>query len=163
MKLTHDIIAAVVGPGWKYGLSRILVNEDGEGAVFVAGSEKPHAEFTVSGVSTSRGTGHTADGGEITWRRRGSSCQYKLAKCKINTETMTSWWVNSREADAPPVMKATAEVDASKGDVLEGTPEDGATGEIEEKPKPKRKRRTKAQIEADKAAAEAAKAAEDLL
>lgn len=170
MKITHDIIAAVVGPGWKYGLSRILVNEDGEGAVFVAGSEKPHAEFTVSGVSTSRGTGQTADGGEITWRRRGSSCQYKLAKCKINTETMTSWWVDSREADAPKVTKAaatTAEPDASKGDVLEGTPEDGATGEIEEvveeKPKPKRKRRTKAQIEADKAAAEAEKAAKDLL
>lgn len=163
MKITHDIIAAVVGPGWKYGLSRILVNEDGEGAVFVAGSEKPHAEFTVSGVSTSRGTGQTADGGEITWRRRGSSCQYKLAKCKINTETMTSWWVDSRKADAPKATKATAEVDASKGDVLEGTPEDGATGEIEETPKPKRKRRTKAQIEADKAAAEAAKAAEDLL
>ena len=169
MKITHDIIAAVVGPGWKYGLSRILVNEDGEGAVFVAGSEKPHAEFTVSGVSTSRGTGQTADGGEITWRRRGSSCQYKLAKCKINTETMTSWWVDSREANAPKVAKttaATAEVDASKGDVLEGTPEDGATGEIEEvveeKPKPKRKRRTKAQIEADKAA-EAEKAAKDLL
>lgn len=172
MKITHDIIAAVVGPGWKYGLSRILVNEDGEGAVFVAGSEKPHAEFSVSGVSTSRGTGQTADGGEITWRRRGSSCQYKLAKCKINTETMTSWWVDSREADAPEAdapeaMKATAEPDASKGDVLEGTPEDGATGEIEEvveeKPKPKRKRRTKAQIEADKAAAEAEKAAKDLL
>lgn len=167
MKITHDIIAAVVGPGWKYGLSRILVNEDGEGAVFVAGSEKPHAEFTVSGVSTSRGTGQTADGGEIKWRRRGSSCQYKLAKCKINTETMTSWWVGSREADAPKVAKTTAEPDASKGDVLEGTPEDGATGEIEEvveeKPKPKRKRRTKAQIEADKAAAEAEKAAKDLL
>lgn len=178
MKIVHDIVAAVSGPGWKYGLSRILVNEDNEGAVFIAGSETPLVEFTVEGVSTSRGTGLTADGGEVTWRRRGSSCQYKLAKCKVNTETMTSWWVASRETETAEVEEPATESrmadtettegidepDSSRGDVVEGTPEDGATGEIEEVvvEKPKRKRRTKAEIEADKAAAEAKKL-EDLL
>lgn len=94
MKVTHDIIAAVSGPGWKYGLSRILVNDEGEGVVFIAGSQEPFAFFTVQNSSTSRGTGFNDDG-EITWRRRGSSCQYKLAKCKVGTETMKSWWVES--------------------------------------------------------------------
>ena len=94
MNVTHDLIAAVVGPGWKFGLSRILINDAGEGVVFIAGSQEPYASFTVKNSSTSRGAGTTADG-EITWRRRGSSCQYKLAKCKVSTETMTSWWADS--------------------------------------------------------------------
>lgn len=95
MNVTHDLIAAVTGPGWKYGLSRILIDSEGNGAVFIAGSQIPFASFTVSSVSTSRGTGTNESGG-ITWRRRGSSCQYKLAKCKVSTQTMTSWWMSSR-------------------------------------------------------------------
>jgi hypothetical protein len=101
MNVTHDIIAAVIGPGWKYGLSRILLNDQGLGVVFIAGSQEPFASFAVKNSSTSRGTGVT-EGGEITWRRRGSSCQYKLAKCKVSTDTMTEWWTNSldvREED----------------------------------------------------------------
>lgn len=100
MTITHDIIAAIQGPGWKYGLSRILVDEDDNGVVFIAGSQEPFAEFTVNTVSTSRGTG-TSDEGDISWRRRGSSCQYKLAKCKLSTETMASWWGASKEAPEP--------------------------------------------------------------
>lgn len=94
MEIKHDLIASVVGPGWKYGLSRILIDENDRGAVFVAGSQEPIAEFDVTAFSTSRGTGTTVDGenGEVTWRRRGSSCQYKLAKCKVSTATMQSWW-----------------------------------------------------------------------
>jgi len=98
MNLTHDLIASVTGPGWKYGLSRILIDEDGNGAVFIAGSESPFAEFTVRNVQTSKGAGYNDDG-EITWRRRGSSCQYKLAKCKVSTATMTSWWETARAAE----------------------------------------------------------------
>lgn len=91
MNVTHDLIAAVTGPGWKYGLSRILINDSGQGVVFIAGSQEPFASFETTKVSTSRGTGMTADG-EVTWRRRGSSCQYKLAKCKVSTQTISSWW-----------------------------------------------------------------------
>lgn len=98
MNLTHDLIASVTGPGWKYGLSRILIDEDGNGAVFIAGSESPFAEFTVKNVQTSKGAGYNDDG-EITWRRRGSSCQYKLAKCKVSTATMTSWWQAARDKE----------------------------------------------------------------
>ena len=99
MNVTHDVIAAVQGPGWKFGLSRILINDEGDGVVFIAGSEEPHTYFRVQNASTSRGAGVTSDGGEITWRRRGSSCQYKLAKCKVSTETMKSWWTGALTAD----------------------------------------------------------------
>ena len=101
MNITHDLIAAVTGPGWKYGLSRILINDKGEGAVFIAGSQEPFALFSVQNASTSRGAGFTSDG-DITWRRRGSSCQYKLAKCKVSTETMKSWWEASLMVEEPP-------------------------------------------------------------
>lgn len=94
MKVTTDIIAAVQGPGWKYGLSRVLIDDQKNGVVFIAGSEYPFAFFTVDSQSTSRGSG-TSEDGEIVWRRRGSSCQYKLAKCKVSTETITSWWENA--------------------------------------------------------------------
>jgi len=104
MNVTHDLIAAVTGPGWKFGLSRILINDENVGVVFIAGSEEPYAYFTVQNISTSRGTGNTEDGA-ITWRRRGSSCQYKLAKCKINTETLTGWWEAALEPEPEPVVE----------------------------------------------------------
>lgn len=109
MNVTHDLIASVQGPGWKYGLSRILIDDAGNGVVFVAGSEEPFAQFEAGKVQTSRGTGTTADGGEVTWRRRGSSCQYKLAKCKISTATITSWWEKSREGDTAEALDKTEE------------------------------------------------------
>jgi len=98
VNITHDLIAAVTGPGWKYGLSRILINDEGEGVVFIAGSQEPLAFFTVQNTSTSRGAGFNDDG-EITWRRRGSSCQYKLAKCKVATETIADWWRMSLQVE----------------------------------------------------------------
>lgn len=98
MNVTHDLIAAVTGPGWKFGLSRILLDDEGNGVVFIAGSQVPFATFTATSVMTSRGTG-TTDDGEIMWRRRGSSCQYKLAKCKVSTATITSWWENFKAED----------------------------------------------------------------
>lgn len=102
MEITHDLIAAVQGPGWKYGLSRILVDDQGNGAVFIAGSQEPFASFTAGKIMTARGTGTLADGGEITWRRRGSSCQYKLAKCKVSTKTMSQWWTESLKTETEP-------------------------------------------------------------
>lgn len=91
MQVVRDVIAAVTGPGWKFGLSRILINDEGQGVVFVAGNDEPYASFTVQNSSTSRGEGFNDDG-TITWRRRGSSCQYKLAKCKVSTAQMTERW-----------------------------------------------------------------------
>ena len=134
MDVTHDIIAAVVAPDWKYGLSRILVNSENRGVVFIVGSDAPLVEFTVTQLNTSRGSGTLDDGGRITWRRRGSSCQYKLAKCKINTATMTERWT------------------AAQGETKVDDTEVEATKVESEPAKPKRTRRTKAQIEADKAA-----------
>lgn len=99
MNITHDFIAAVSGPGWKYGLARILINDVGDGVVFVAANE-PFAFFSVQNSSVSRGSGFNSDG-DITWRRRGSSCQYKLAKCKVSTETMKSWWEKSLTVEEP--------------------------------------------------------------
>ena len=131
MNVTHDLIAAVQGPGWKYGLSRILIDEDKNGVVFIAGSEEPFATFTVDVLSTSRGTGTSADG-EIEWRRRGSSCQYKLAKCKVSTKTITEWWENSLKSQPEQEMLAfDASADASVQKTLSE----------EEAPKPRRRRK----------------------
>lgn len=112
MDVTHDIIASVTGPGWKYGLSRILINSEGEGVVFIAGSQTPFASFTVQNVSTGKGSGFNDDG-NITWRRRGSSCQYKLAKCKVSSETMTQWWTDSLESEL--TVEGPEKTDLPKG------------------------------------------------
>lgn len=104
MTVTHDLIAAVQGPGWRFGLSRILIDEDGNGVVFIAGSEEPYVEFMDARVATARGTA-TVEDGEIQWRRRGSSCQYKLAKCKVKTETLESWWRRAK-AEPEPVQES---------------------------------------------------------
>lgn len=116
MNITHDLIAAVTGPGWKYGLSRLLINDQDEGVVFIAGSNEPFAFFDAVDVKTSRGRGTSAEG-DITWRRRGSSCQYKLAKCKVSTATLEGWWTDALEATPdepadPPVVDPVAEATA---------------------------------------------------
>jgi len=121
MNVTHDLIAAVTGPGWKFGLSRILINDENVGVVFIAGSEEPYAYFTVQNITTGRGTGDSEDG-QITWRRRGSSCQYKLAKCKVSTETMTQWWDAALEAEpTPEPTEDTVELPLFEDDVPDGS------------------------------------------
>lgn len=109
MNISRDIIAAVRGPGWRHGLSRILIDENDNGVVFVAGSDEPLATFVVKSVATSSGVGES-DEGEITWRRRGSSCQYKLAKCKISTAEMAARWESALSSKASTEDKKAAEV-----------------------------------------------------
>jgi hypothetical protein len=128
MNVTHDLIAAVTGPGWKFGLSRILINDEGEGVVFIAGADAPHAAFAVNEVKSNRGSG-TSEEGDITWRRRGSSCQYKLAKCKVSTETMTQRWLDSLEEPPEPET-----VELPEEDAVEPEPEDEDTVEMEPVP-----------------------------
>jgi hypothetical protein len=121
MNVTHDLIAAVTGPGWKYGLSRILLNDEGEGVVFIAGQTEPLAAFAVDDVRQSRGSG-TSESGSITWRRRGSSCQYKLAKCKVNTEQMTQRWLDSLEPEPEPETVELPEPEDEGDDTQEMEP-----------------------------------------
>jgi len=128
MNVTHDLIAAVTGPGWKFGLSRILINDEDVGVVFIAGSEEPYAYFTVQNIATSRGTGNTEDG-QITWRRRGSSCQYKLAKCKVSTEMITGWWEAALEAEPEPTVE---DVDLPDEDVFDGDVPEGSAAVVME-------------------------------
>ncbi len=116
MNVTHDLIAAVSGPGWKYGLSRILINSEEEGVVFIAGADDPIATFAVKDIRSNRGTGVSEDG-EIIWRRRGSSCQYKLAKCKVSTEQMTERW----EASLTPAEPETVLLPGDEEPVPTGT------------------------------------------
>ena len=89
MNITHDIIAAVAGPGWKYGLSRILIDDEKNGVVFIAGSQEPFASFTADMISTSKGTGTTADGA-LSWRRRG---------CRIGCWRPRRRWTGTDAAD----------------------------------------------------------------
>ena len=87
------------GPGWKHGLSRLLLDDEGNGAIFIVGSEDPFVEFVVTHLQTRRGIGETAEGEEILWRARGSSCQYKYAKCRLTTATVQGWWEASLAGD----------------------------------------------------------------
>jgi hypothetical protein len=125
MNVTHDLIAAVTGPGWKFGLSRILINDEDEGVVFVAGSDEPYAAFVVQHVSTGRGAGTNEDG-DITWRRRGSSCQYKLAKCKVSTEQMTQRWEDSLAEPPEPETVELPEDDEPEAE----SPPDGSAAVV---------------------------------
>ena len=126
MNITHDLIAAVSGPGWRYGLSRILIDDAGRGVVFIAGAETPFARFSVTSLSTSRGEGSSPEG-QIVWSRRGSSCQYKLAKCKVSTDTLISWWSASESVPEPIAPEASPEVPSGTiGEILDWVGRDPA-------------------------------------
>lgn len=148
MEIAYDLIAAVSGPGWKYGLSRILIDSENNGVVYVAGSDEPLTEFTAESVSTSRGKG-TSPEGAIEWRRRGSSCQYKLAKCKVSTAQMTERWAEHGQAARKAARKAAekAQKAAEKAEAKKAEAKAAATKKT-------------AQKDAEKASAETA---EDLL
>lgn len=92
--VTRDIIAAVQGPGFAYSVARILMDDQGNAAVFVppAGSG-PVATFTEQVTQPARGTGVTEDGGQVTWRRKGAGCSFKLAKCQVSTMQLAEYWV----------------------------------------------------------------------
>ena len=94
------MIASVKGPGWKHALSRILLDDEGNGAIFIVGSEDPFVEFVVTHLRTREGTGETAEGEVINWRARGSSCQYKYAKCRLTTATIQGWWETNLAGDS---------------------------------------------------------------
>lgn len=91
--ITRDIIATVTGPGWNYGIARILIDDQGNAAVFVPPAVNgPVQTFAVAQTLPSRGTGLTEDGGQVTWRRRGSGCSFKLAKCHMTTSQLSPHW-----------------------------------------------------------------------
>lgn len=92
--ITRDVIAQVSGPGWNYGLARILIDDSGTAAVFVPpATNGPVYTFTTNLTQPGRGTGITEDGGQVSWRRRGSGCGFKLANCQISREELAEYWV----------------------------------------------------------------------
>lgn len=90
--ITRDIIGSISGPGWRYQKARILIDPDGNGAVFVPGNNGPVQTFTVGDVQSMRGTG-TQDGSPVTWRRTGSGCSWQYAKCRVNEHALAAQWV----------------------------------------------------------------------
>lgn len=92
MEIKRDIVATIQGPGWSYGMSRVLIDKDGLAAVFVTADGPPAQTFTVVEDRPGGGVGKTDDGGVVKYRRRGSSCSYKLAKCQTSTKTLVGRW-----------------------------------------------------------------------
>lgn len=93
-QITRDIIVTANGPGWSYGLARLLVAADGTASLWLPPGDAPVQTFradmgTLNGVS---GRGTTSDGGQVTFRRRGSGCSWALAKCRVATATLQQRW-----------------------------------------------------------------------
>lgn len=92
MKNQRDMVATVSGPGFNYGLARVLTDTEGNGVVFVPPAQVPVQAFKVQSINAAAGTGVLEDGGLIKFRRRGASCSYALAQCNTKTETLMLRW-----------------------------------------------------------------------
>lgn len=91
--IARDVICSVQGPGWSYGIARILIDSEGHGAVFVPPlGSGPVKEFTVTDANQHHGNGLTAEGGTVTWRRKPAGCGFKLARCHATTEELATHW-----------------------------------------------------------------------
>lgn len=110
--IVRDIIANVIGPGWSFGLARVLIDSDGNAAVFVPPGNEPVQTFKVVVGTDAQGTGTDANGKQVTYRRRSSSCSFALAKCNTKTSVLTKRW----DAVTVPVQSVETEVPASVGD-----------------------------------------------
>lgn len=91
--IAHDMIVSVTGQGWNYGLARILIDTDGNGAVFVPPGMEPAKVLTgITVGGGGKGAAVGPQGGQVTFTRRGSSCSFKLAKCQVTTQQLNTRW-----------------------------------------------------------------------
>lgn len=96
-RIVQDLIVSIQSSaGWKYPLARMLVAEDGAAAVFTVRGAAPAQYFDIpqthAKISAIRGEIHTTTGATITYRRRGASCGWKLAKCNVKTPSLARLW-----------------------------------------------------------------------
>lgn len=89
--IKRDIIAAVSGPGWSYGLARLVFDTQDRVAVFVPPGDSPVQEFTFTKGNDMAGTGTVGDS-QVTYRRRAASCGWRLAYCNMKTPTLMARW-----------------------------------------------------------------------
>lgn len=101
MNITRDLIATVTGPGWSYGLARVLIDDSTNmAAVFVPPGSAPVQTFSVTQATVQGGTGTVtlADGsiGKVVFRRRGAGCSFALAKCQVSTLILSQRWQSAQ-------------------------------------------------------------------
>lgn len=94
MKIVRDLVATISGPGLNYQICRLLIDEDLNAAAFVPDSEAPVLTFKTAATGVA-GTGTLPDGSVLTYKQRGASCSYKLAKCNVKTLTLADRWASS--------------------------------------------------------------------
>jgi hypothetical protein len=92
MENHRDLVATVSGPGFGYGLARVLIDTEQNGVVFVPPGQVPVQAFKVKSLNAAGGEGILEDGGIIKFRRRGASCSYSLAQCNTKTATLMLRW-----------------------------------------------------------------------
>lgn len=95
MKIVRDIVVRASGDGWGYKLARLLIDVDGNAALFVLPGDEPKRLFTVdvkASARTLKGAGTDADGGKVVWSQRSAGCGYKLAKCQVSTAQLSARW-----------------------------------------------------------------------
>lgn len=97
-QIVVDEVASILSPTGNLPQTRLLIDSDGNAAVFVVGQQAPVLKFVATADSLRsrnkfRGQGVLPDGQVLSWRKRGSSCQYQLAKCQIKAAQLESRWV----------------------------------------------------------------------
>jgi hypothetical protein len=93
--ITRDLIVTITGPGWQYAQARMLTDNAGNAAIFVAKQPPVRVLKLTDGSKVNPGHGTLAlaeDGGDVRYRRRGSSCSWPIAKCNVSTEGLAVLW-----------------------------------------------------------------------
>lgn len=88
-QITHDIIARITHPEWAEKKARLLIADTGEAAVFTS-KAAPVRTFTFEDLNVNKGVIFLEGGGEVRFRRVGSSCSWALAKCQV--KSLASFW-----------------------------------------------------------------------
>lgn len=117
MKVVRDVVVRASGDGWNYKLARMLVDAEGNAAVFVPPGNEPAKLFTVDPKQTRamKGTGVDADGGKVLWSQRASGCGYKLAKCNVKTATLEARWQKALDREAESDDQLNEQIDRVHG------------------------------------------------
>lgn len=97
--IVTDLIVTASGPGWRLPQARMLVDSGGNVALFTPPKGGPPARTftTTQKVSPSRGTFTTDTGDTVSYRRRGSSCSWPYAKCRIGTQALAAMWPETED------------------------------------------------------------------
>lgn len=97
--MTHEVwvdsIVRATGPGWAMAKARLLIDKQGNAALFTPPKGSPPVQVFTVDITQSRlaKQGHgTQSGSPVSFTTIGSSCGYALAKCNTKPEVLVRAW-----------------------------------------------------------------------